>query len=88
MAGLDADQAVAIAEAAVIATALAARRDGQPPRFDGTPGEVSDAVPGDDLRAEAARLILVSRAFRGSPIVARIAERANGTGEQRGRQES
>jgi hypothetical protein len=86
-AGLDADKAVAVAEAAVIATALAARRDGQPPRLDGTPGEVINAVPGNDLRAEAARLILVSRAFRRSPIVARIADRANGTAEQAGKQE-
>ena len=35
-AGLDAGEAVAVAEAAVIVTALAARRDGQPPRRDGT----------------------------------------------------
>lgn len=87
-AGLDADKSVAVAEAAVIATALAARRDGQPPRRDGTPGEVINAVPGNDLRAEVARLILVSRAFRRSPIVARIAGRANGGAEPAGRQES
>jgi hypothetical protein len=88
LAGLDADKAMAVAEAAVIATALAARRDGHPPRFDGTPGEGLSDAPGDDLRAEAARLILVSRAFRRSPIVTRIAERADGTAEQAGRQES
>ena len=84
-AGLDADEAVAVAEAAVIATALAARRDGQPPRLDGTPGKVTSTLPGNDLRAEAARLILVSRAFRRSPIVARIAGRAGGAAEQAGR---
>jgi hypothetical protein len=52
------------------------------------PGEVINAVPGNDLRAEAARLILVSRAFQRSPIVARIAGRVNGVAEQAGRQES
>ena len=45
-------------------------------------------MPGNDLRAEAARLILVSRAFQHSPIVPRIAGRVNGTAEQAGRQES
>jgi hypothetical protein len=84
-AGLDAGEAVAVAEAAVIATALAARRDGQPPRLDGGPVEAINGVPGDDLRAEAARLILVSRAFRRSPIVARIAGRADDTAEPAGR---
>jgi hypothetical protein len=59
------------------ATALAARRNGQPPRLDGMPGEVINAVQGNELRAEAASLILVSRAFRRSPIVGRIAGRVN-----------
>ena len=85
-AGLDADTAVAVAEAAVIAAALAARRDGQPPRIDGASGDVINVLPGNDLRAEAARLILVSRAFRRSPIVARIAGPAHGMAEQAGRQ--
>jgi hypothetical protein len=74
-AGLDPDTAVAVAEAAVIAAALAARRDGRPPRIDGTSGDVINVLPGNDLRTEAARLILVSRAFRRSPIVVRIAGR-------------
>jgi len=87
-AGLDAGEAVAVAEAAVIATALAARRDGQPPRLVGTPGKVTSTLPGNDLRAEAARLILVARAFRCSPIVARIAGRAGGAAEPGGRLES
>ena len=52
-AGLDADTAVVVAEAAVIATALAARRDGQPPRHDGTPGEVINAVRWVTARALA-----------------------------------
>jgi hypothetical protein len=84
-AGLDAGEAVAVAEAAVIITALAARRDGQPPRLDGTPGKVTGTLPGNDLRAEAAMLILVARAFRCSPIVARIAERAGGAAGPAGR---
>jgi len=84
-AGLDAGEAVAVAEAAVIATALAARRDGQPPRLGGTPGKVTSTLPGNDLRAEAARLILVARAFRCSPIVARIAGQAGGAAEPAGR---
>jgi hypothetical protein len=85
-AGLDAGEAVAVAEAAVIATALAARRDGQPPRLGGTPGKVIGTLPGNnDLRAEAAGLILVARAFRCSPIVARIAGQAGGAAEPAGR---
>ena len=64
-----------------LATALAARRDGQPPRLGGTPGKVTSTLPGNDLRAEAARLILVARAFRCSPIVARIAGQAGGAAE-------
>ena len=85
-AGLDAGEAVAVAEAAVIATALAARRDGQPPRLGGTPGKVISTLPGNnDLRAEAAGLILVARAFRCSPIVARIAGQAGGAAEPGGR---
>ena len=84
-AGLDAGEAVAVAEAAVIATALAARRDGQPPRLDGTPGKVTSTLPGNDLRAEAARLILVTRAFRCSPIVARMAGQAGDAAEPAGR---
>ncbi|HLK73960.1 MAG TPA: DUF6545 domain-containing protein, partial [Streptosporangiaceae bacterium] len=51
-AGLDADTAVAVAEAAVIAAALAARCDGRPPRIDGTSGDVINLLPGNDLRAE------------------------------------
>jgi len=84
-AGLDPATAVAVAEAAVIAAALAARRDGQPPRRDGTPAEVINAVPVNDLRAEAARLIAVTRAFRRSPLVRRIAATTPGTREQDGR---
>jgi hypothetical protein len=84
-AGLDAGEAVAVAEAAVIVTALAARRDGQPPRLDGTPGKATSKLPRNDLRAEAARLILVARAFRCSPVVARIAERAGRAAEPAGR---
>lgn len=84
-AGLDPRKAVAVAEAAVIATALAARRDGQPPRRDRAPAEVINAVPGNDLRAEAARLVEVAWAFRHSPVVRRITSRAPGTAEQAGR---
>jgi hypothetical protein len=84
-AGLDHGQAVAVAEAAVIAVALAARRGGHPPRRDGTPAEVINAVPVNDLRAEAARLIVVARAFRRSPVVRRIAATAPGTGQQDGK---
>lgn len=77
-AGLDPGQAVAVAEAAVIAAALAARRAGHPPRRDGTPADVINAVPVNDLRAEAARLIEVTRAFRRSSAVRRIAAMAPG----------
>jgi len=81
-AGLDPGKAVAVAEAAVIAAALAARRGGDLPRRDRTPAEVINAVPVNDLRAEAARLIEVARAFRRSQLVRRIAAGTPRTGEQ------
>jgi hypothetical protein len=84
---LDPDTVVAVEEAAVIASAFAARRNGQPPRHGGPPGDGITAAPGNDLHAEAARLILVARAFRHSPIVRRIAGWAPSTMEQAGTHE-
>ena len=61
-------------------------RGGGPPRGrDGIPAEVINAVPVNDLRAEAARLIEVTRAFRHSPVVRRITSKAPGSTEQAGR---
>ena len=86
-AGLEPGRAVAVAEAAGIAAALAVRGDGEPPRRDGTQAEVINAVPVNDLRAEAARLILVARAFRRSPVVQRIAGAAREANGQDSKQE-
>jgi len=66
---LPADRRDAVIEAAVIVTALDARLRGNPRRHDDTPAEPVGPVPQNDLGAEAARLILVSRAIRRSPIV-------------------
>jgi hypothetical protein len=74
LAGLPGDRRDAVIEAAGIAAALAARAGGAP-RGD---GETAVSGPDgralrNDLRAEAARLLLVSRAMRRSPIVRRLA---------------
>lgn len=87
LAGLPADRRDAVIEAAGIAAALAARAGGAP-RGD---GETSVSSPDgralrSDLRAEAARLLLVSRAMRRSPIVRRLAAWPPGAGRWAGRQ--
>ena len=87
LAGLPTDRRDAVIEAAGIAAALAARAGGAP-RGD---GETSVSSPDgralrSDLRAEAARLLLVSRAMRRSPIVRRLAAWPPGTGRRAGHQ--
>jgi Family of unknown function (DUF6545) len=66
---LPADRRDAVVEAAVIVTALDARLRGAPAPHDGALAEPAGPVPHNDLGAETARLILVSRAIRRSPIV-------------------
>jgi hypothetical protein len=72
LAGLPQDERDAVIEAAMIVSALGARRNGA------APGSSPDAghglpEPGNDLESEAGRLLLVSRAVRRSPIVRRAA---------------
>ena len=66
---LPADRRDAVVEAAGIVTALDARTRGAPAHHDDTPADRAGPVLQNDLGAETARLILVSRAIRRSPIV-------------------
>ena len=75
-AGLTEPKHSAVVEAAVILTAVNARQQGSPPRHDDIPAEHPSALS-NGLRAEAAHLILVSRAMRRFRIVSNLA-RLNG----------
>jgi len=66
-AGLSPTLERAVVEAAVVVNAAAARLNGMPPSD--LPAEDVCDTSGDDLSAEAARLIRVSWAFRHCPIV-------------------
>jgi hypothetical protein len=85
-AGLPADRRDATVEAAVIVAALAARQDGVPAHPGGTPAEPAARAPRNDLDAEIARLVLVSREIRRSPLVRRLAARPPGEGSRAGHQ--
>jgi hypothetical protein len=85
-AGLPPDRRDAVIEAAVLVTALAARQDGIPPRPAGTTAGPAAPAPRNDLDAEIARLLLVSREIRRSPIVRQLAARMPGAGKQTGHQ--
>jgi hypothetical protein len=76
--GLSPDRAAAVVEAAVIVSSLRSRARGLVGRHDGVPEDHVGAVPGNDIRAEAARLILVYRAMRRSRIVRHTAGRLPG----------
>jgi hypothetical protein len=79
-AGLPPGRRDAVVEAAVITAALAARRDGAVASTGGTePGPAT--APLNDLNAETARLVLVAREIRRSPIVRRLAARLAGRGK-------
>ncbi len=67
-AGLPRDEREAIIEAIMIVTALAARRDRAEP-CSGPAASCALSEPRNDLESETARLLLVSRAVRHSPIV-------------------
>jgi len=71
-AGLTRDERDVIIEAAMIVSALGARRNGAAPAGSPDAGHCLPG-PGDDLESEARRLLRVSRAVRHSPIVRRAA---------------
>ena len=71
-AGLSPDRRYAILEAVMILTALDARLCGARCC---SPGTLSIPPPGNDLESETARLLMVSRAMRHSPIVQRFSRR-------------
>jgi hypothetical protein len=66
---LSAERRSAVVEAAVTLTAVNARQLGSPAGHDDVSQDHPSAVLSNNLRAEAAHLILVSRAMRHSPIV-------------------
>jgi hypothetical protein len=68
-AGLGADLEQAVVEAAVIVNAAGACLRGEMPSPEPVPVELVYGDAGGDLHAEVARLVLVSRAIRRSPIV-------------------
>jgi hypothetical protein len=76
-AGLAPEQHDAVVEAVMILTALGARRGGAEASADPRAGR-SLTEPRNDLESETARLLLVSRAVRHSPIV----RRAGGQGSR------
>jgi len=69
------DTAAAVVEAAAIISSLRSRRRSSLPGDDAISRERATAVPRNDIRAEAAALILVCRAIRRSRIVRQIAGR-------------
>jgi hypothetical protein len=71
-AGLAPDECDAVIEAAMIVSALDARRNGAAPASSPDAGH-GLPEPGNDLESEAFRLLRVSRAVRRSPIVRRAA---------------
>jgi hypothetical protein len=72
LAGLTRDERDAVIEAAMIVSALGARRNGATPASGPDVGH-GFPEPGNDLESEAGRLLRVSRAVRRSPIVRRAA---------------
>ena len=76
--GLHPDRAAAVVEAAIIVSSIQSRLRGSVGRHDDIPGGHADAAPGNDIRAEVVRLILVCRAIRRSHIVRCIAGRYPG----------
>jgi hypothetical protein len=74
-ADLPPDSATAVVEAAAIVNSLRSRLRSSLPGDDAVSREYVTAAPRNDIRAEAAALILVCHAIRRSPIVRRIAGR-------------
>ncbi len=73
--GLPPEGAAAVVEAAEIVSSLQSRLRSPVPSHDAAPRDPVSAAPRNDIRAEAAALILVCRAIRRSPIVRRLAGR-------------
>jgi len=73
--GLFPDRAAAVVEAVEIVSSLRPRLRRPMPSHDATPRDHVSTAPRNDIRAEAAALILVSQAIRRSRIVRRIAGR-------------
>jgi hypothetical protein len=71
--GLRPDRAAAVVEAAIIVSSIHSRLGGSGRRHDDIPRGHVGAAPGNDIRAEVVRLILVCRAIRRSRIVRGIA---------------
>jgi hypothetical protein len=83
-AGLDSAKLAAVVEAAVIASGAGARLRGSAPLGTSVPVAGPVEPPRDDLRAEAARLIEVSRAFRRSAVVRLFRQAGNRAAEAAG----
>jgi hypothetical protein len=73
--GLRPDRAAAVVEAAIIVSSIHSRLGGSVRCHDGMSPGHAGAAPGNDVRAEVVRLILVCRAIRRSRIVRCIAGR-------------
>lgn len=77
-AGLALGKLAAVVEATVIVDSLQSCLGGSPPGREDIPSQQVSEVPGNDIRDEAARLVLVSQAISRSDIVQRIAGRPPG----------
>jgi hypothetical protein len=76
--GLRPDVAAAVVEAAIIVSSIQSRLRGARSGHDDIPRDHVGAAPGNDIRAEVVRLILVCRAIRRSRIVRCIVGRPPG----------
>jgi hypothetical protein len=74
-AGMAPAAVAAVVEAAVIVDSLQSHFRGSRPRPENIPPEQVSVAPGNDIRAEVARLVLVSQAINRSDIVRQIAGR-------------
>jgi hypothetical protein len=73
--GLPSDRTAAVAEAAILVSALRSRARGSMCRHSRIPEDHAGPTPGNDVHAEAASLLLVCRAVRRSRIVQHAAGR-------------
>jgi hypothetical protein len=73
--GLDLSGAAAVVEATAIVSSLQSRLRGSRPSHEAISRDHVGAAPGNDIRAEAAALVLVCHAIRRSRIVRRVVGR-------------